>query len=197
MTDTFGRGFELASPEPEPESQPQPQRIQFPADFEAFFREHKDTFFRIAVNRLHDPRDADEALSDAALVMYRKWERILAHPKPIALAHRILDNKITDFYRRTARTAGREQSLTERPDSSYLMDLRSSDRLDRALEKLRRLAPAQAQCWEMNKLSGLTYAEIGTRLGMTEGAAKTNGAKGHKRMKDLLSELPDEEKGDS
>lgn len=195
MTDTFGRGSELVNPEPEPESQP--QRVKLPTDFDAFFRGHKDTFFRIAVNRLHDPRDADEALSDAALVMYRKWERILAHPNPIALAHRILDNKITDFYRRTARTAGRERCLTERPDSSYLMDLRSSDRLDRALDELRRLAPTQAQCWEMHKLNGLTYAEIGTHLGITEGAAKTNGSKGHKRMKYLLSELPDLEKGDS
>ncbi|MGW1659176.1 RNA polymerase sigma factor [Streptomyces atratus] len=195
MTDTSGRGYDLANPEPEPERQPEP--VKLPPDFDVFFRQNKDTFFRIAVNRLHDPRDADEALSDAAMVMYKKWERILAHPNPIALAHRILDNKLTDFYRRTARTAGREQCLAERPDSSYLMDLRSDDRLDRALEELRRLAPLQAQCWEMRKLHGMPHAVIGAHLGITEGAAKTNSSKGHKKMKCLITELPDVEKGDS
>ncbi|MFJ8871298.1 RNA polymerase sigma factor [Streptomyces sp. NPDC102473] len=195
MTDTFGQGSDLVNPEPEPEPGLQPTAL--PLDFEAFFRQNKDTFFRIAVNRLHDPRDADEALSDAALVMYKKWERILAHENPIALALRILDNKLTDFYRRTARMAGREQSLTDRPDSSYLMELRSGDLLDGALEELRRLAPLQAQCWEMHKLHGMTHAEIGTHLGITEGAAKTNTSKGHKKMKCLITELPDTEKGDS
>ncbi|WP_405689408.1 hypothetical protein [Streptomyces sp. NBC_00057] len=87
MTDTFGREYDLANPEPEPDPEPEP--VKLPPDF--------DAFFRIALNRLHDPRDADEALSDAAMVMYKKWERILAHPNPIALAHRILDNKLTDF----------------------------------------------------------------------------------------------------
>ncbi|MFF1847079.1 RNA polymerase sigma factor [Streptomyces sp. NPDC058217] len=195
MSDTFGRGYELVDPEPGPETQPGP--VKLPLDFEVFFRQNKDAFFRIAVGRLHDSRDADEALSDAALVMYKKWERILAHPNPIAMAHRILDNKITDFYRRTARYAGREQSLTDRPDSSYLMEMRSVDKVDRALEELRRLAPQQAQCWEMHKVDGLAYAVIGKHLGISEGAAKTNASKGHKKMKGLIRDLPDMEKGDS
>ncbi|GAA2948380.1 MULTISPECIES: RNA polymerase sigma factor [Streptomyces] len=77
------------------------------------------------------------------------------------------------------------------------MELRSGDLLDGALEELRRLAPLQAQCWEMHKLHGLTHAEVGARLGITEGAAKTYSSKGHKKLKCLLTELPDMEIGDS
>ncbi|WP_331739757.1 sigma-70 family RNA polymerase sigma factor (plasmid) [Streptomyces goshikiensis] len=191
--DPFGQEYDLIEPEPE--------RALFPIDFEVFLRQHKDSFFRIALGRLRDPRDADEALQDASLIMYKKWEPILAHPNPIALAHKILSNSITDFYRRNARRGARERSLAERPDTFYLpedlMWLRPTDRLDRALEALRQIAPLQAECWEMHHRDELPYAEIAIRLGITEGAAKTNASRGKTKLKALLRELPDTEKGDS
>ncbi|WP_327310092.1 sigma-70 family RNA polymerase sigma factor (plasmid) [Streptomyces sp. NBC_01298] len=187
--DPFGQERDLVEPEPE--------RASFPIDFDVFLRNYKDSFFRIANGRLRDPRDADEALQDAAMIMYRKWERILAHPKPIKLAHKILDNSITDFYRRNARRGDREQSLTELPDTTHLIHLRSGDRLDRALEALRQLAPLTASCWEMHHRDELPYSEIGERLGISEGAAKTNASRGKTKLQALLTELPDTEKGDS
>ncbi|MFF8610982.1 RNA polymerase sigma factor [Streptomyces sp. NPDC015346] len=189
MNDSFGQGYDLIEPDPE--------RAVLSVSFEAFFRQHKDKFFRIALNRLVDPRDADEALSDAALVMHKKWERILAHANPMAMALRILDHKIIDFYRARARHAGREQALTERPDASYLMDLREQDRLDRALEALRKISPQQAQCWEMHKLLGESYSDIAEHLGISYGAAKTSASRGQRKLKALLAELMDTEKGDS
>ncbi|MGW1768592.1 RNA polymerase sigma factor [Streptomyces sp. NPDC002073] len=89
MNNDFGQEYDLIEPEPEPEP------AVFPLDFEVFLRQHKDAFFRTALGRLRDPRDADEALQDAAMTIYRKWERILAHPKPIALAHKTSGIKIT------------------------------------------------------------------------------------------------------
>ncbi|MET9438990.1 RNA polymerase sigma factor [Streptomyces sp. NPDC006551] len=189
MNDTFG---------PWPDTiEPDPERAALPVSFDAFFRQHKDRFFRIALHRLRDPRDADEALGDAGLTMHKKWERILAHANPMAMAMRILDNKITDFYRARARHSGRELALTERPDTSYLMELREQDRLDRALEALRKIAPQQAQCWEMHNVLGDSYADIAEHLGITPGAAKTNAFKGKNKLRALLTELLDTEKGDS
>ncbi|MFC7794145.1 RNA polymerase sigma factor [Streptomyces cinereoruber] len=188
MNDPFGQGPDLIEPDPE--------RARLDVSFDAFFRQHKDRFFRIALRRLVDPRDADEALSDAALVMYRKWERILAHAKPMAMAMRILDNKITDFYRARARHAGRELRLAERPDASYLIELRDQDRLDRALEALRKISPQQAYCWEMHKLLGESYEDIARDLDISYGAAKTAASRGHKKLKAFLAELLETEKGD-
>ncbi|MFC5855897.1 hypothetical protein ACFPZI_30220 [Streptomyces chlorus] len=113
---------------------------------------------------MRDPHDADEALMDAAVVMYRKWPRILAHANPIALAHRILDNAITDFYRRRARTAGREVSHAElsyadMPTADDLMLLRGHDRLDRALADLDQRAPLQANCVRLRYLTELDFTE--------------------------------------
>ncbi|MFG2717906.1 RNA polymerase sigma factor [Streptomyces sp. NPDC048416] len=190
MNDAPGQEYHLIEPDPE--------RPALPPDFDSFFRRHKDEFLRIAQYRLRNLHDADDALMEAALVMHRKAERILAHPNPIALAHRILNNAIVDFYRRRVRISSRERSVAEPPDSAYLTELRGSDRLDRAVEYLRTIAPLQAQCLELHHLAELTYKEIARRLEITENAAKTNACKGKKKLETLMrTDLPDVEKGDS
>ncbi|MEV8529273.1 sigma-70 family RNA polymerase sigma factor [Streptomyces sp. NPDC052000] len=190
MNDASGQEHHLIEPDPE--------RPALPADFDSFFRRHKDEFLRIAQYRLRNLHDADDALMEAALVMHRKAERILAHPNPIALAYKILNNAIIDFYRNRVRISAREHSVAEPPDSSYLTELRGSDQLDRAMEELRKIAPLQAQCLELHHLAELTYKEIALRLEISESAAKTNACKGKKKLEHLmLMDLPDMEKGDS
>ncbi|MFB7036711.1 RNA polymerase sigma factor, partial [Bacillus altitudinis] len=85
--DPFGQGADLFEPDPE--------RPVLDATFEDFLRRNKPLFFKVALNRLQDRQDADEALSDASVAMYQKWERIRVHAKPDALAMRILIDKIT------------------------------------------------------------------------------------------------------
>ncbi|WP_405933634.1 RNA polymerase sigma factor [Streptomyces sp. NBC_00827] len=172
-----------------------------PTDFEAFFARHKSEFLRIAGARLRDAHDADEALMEAAVVMYRKWPRVLAHANPIALAHRILETSIIDFYRRRARTADREVTCGELtyadvPTADDLLLLRGHDHLDRALAELDQRAPLQANCVRLRYLAELDFDEIATRLDITRGAAKTNVHLGLKKLNQLIS-LPDTGKGDT
>ncbi|MGW4779978.1 RNA polymerase sigma factor [Streptomyces filamentosus] len=166
---------------------PQPERPQLPKKFDAFIREHKDDFYKTALTRLIDPRDADEALNDAFLLIYQKWERVEAHPKPVAMARFMLSCKIRDFHRSRARLARREQSVAEPPDTSYLDEMGHQDSLGRALEELRTSSPRQADCWEMHKILGKTYDEIARELDITSGAAKTSASKAQARLKELLT----------
>ncbi|GHB68164.1 hypothetical protein GCM10010377_68850 [Streptomyces viridiviolaceus] len=172
-----------------------------PTDFEVFFARHKSEFLRIAGARLRDPHDADEALMDAAMTMYRKWPRILAHANPIALAHRILDAAIIDFYRRRARTTDREitcgqLAYADVPTADDLLHLRGHDRLDRVLADLEQRAPLQANCVRLRYLAELDFGQIATRLGITPGAARTNVHLGLKKLHDLMG-LPDTGEGDT
>ncbi|MDQ0994716.1 RNA polymerase sigma factor [Streptomyces sp. V3I7] len=174
---------------------------ELPTDFEAFFSQHMGEFIRVAGARTRNPHDADEVLMDAAVVMYRKWERILAHPNPIALAHRILEGAIVDFYRRRARTADREVSYGELtyadvPTADDLLLLRGHDRLDRALAELEQRAPLQASCVRLRYLAELGFAEIAARLDITSNAAKANVHLGLKNLNRLI-DLPDSGKGKS
>ncbi|MFG3552705.1 RNA polymerase sigma factor [Streptomyces sp. NPDC047725] len=172
-----------------------------PTDFEAFFARHKSEFLRIAGARLRDPHDADEALMEAAVVMYRKWPRILAHANPIALAHYILDSAITDFYRRRARTAGREITYAQLayadvPTTDDLLLLRGHDRLDRALAELEQRAPVQATCVRLRYLAELDFDQIALRMGITPGAARANVHLALKKLSHLMG-LPDTGEGDT
>ncbi|MGW3118490.1 RNA polymerase sigma factor [Streptomyces sp. NPDC001107] len=174
---------------------------ELPTDFEVFFSRHKGEFLRVAATRTRNSHDADEAVMDAAVVMYRKWPRVLAHPNPIALAHRILENAIADFYRRRARTADREISYGELsyadvPTADDLLLLRDHDQLDRALADLDRRAPLQANCVRLRYFAELGYSEIATRLDITLNAARTNVHLGLKNLNHLIG-LPDPEKGKS
>jgi RNA polymerase sigma-70 factor (ECF subfamily) len=164
---------------------------ELPTDFEAFFTRYKPEFLRITGARLRDPHDADEALMDAAVVMYRKWSRILVHPNPIALAHRILDSAIIDFYRRRTRMTNREivygeLTYADVPTVDDLLFLRGHDRLDRALAELDQRAPLQASCVRLRYLTELDFGEIATRLSITPGAAKTNVHLGLKKLAHLI-----------
>jgi RNA polymerase sigma-70 factor (ECF subfamily) len=172
-----------------------------PTDFEAFFSRYKSEFLRVAGARTRNPHDADEVLMDAAVVMYRKWPRVLAHPNPIALAHRILESAVVDFYRRRARTADREVSYGELtyadvPTADDLLLLRGHDRLDRALAELEQRAPLQATCVRLRYLAELDFTDIGARLDITPNAARANVHLGLKNLNRLIG-LPDPGKGKS
>ncbi|MEV8311833.1 sigma-70 family RNA polymerase sigma factor [Streptomyces flavidovirens] len=191
MNDSSGQGSDLT----------QPAELQA---FGVFFAKHKEEFLRIAVRRLRNLHDADEALMDAGIQMCRKWPRIEAHPNPLALAHTILRTAITDFYRKRARHTSREVSI---PGTSYtayadtptvddILTLRGYDRLDRALDRLRARAPQQAECVRLRYLEDQTLDEIADQLSITKEAAKANIQKGRKNLQALM-DLPEPGKGDS
>lgn len=189
MNDPFGKERDLVGPDPEPPG--------LDPRGEDFFREHLDTFMRIATYRLRNLHDAEDAVMNAVLTMHRKIERILAASNPIGLAVKILQDAITDHCRRCVRLADYEHLVPEIPTSSYLMELGRYDQLDRAMEELEIVSPLQAQCVQLHDLIGLSYAQVAKIVGITENAAKTNACRGRKHLTELMhAELP-KEKGDS
>ncbi|MCM2393915.1 RNA polymerase sigma factor [Streptomyces albipurpureus] len=174
---------------------------ELPVDFEAFFALHKKEFLRVAGSRLRNLHDADEALMEAAVVMYEKWPDILAHANPIACAFSIVNARAIDFYRQRIRRASRELPYdeiahTDRPTVDDLLILRGHDSLDRALARLEQRAPVQANCVRLRYLADLSFEEVAARLGITKGAAKTNVHLAVKKLQALM-DLPPAGKGNS
>ncbi|CAL9675201.1 RNA polymerase sigma factor [Streptomyces sp. enrichment culture] len=188
MTDPSGKEHDLVGPDPEP-SGIDPQN-------ELFFRDHMDTFMRIAVYRLRNRHDAEDAVMNAVLIMHRKIERIRAADNPTGLAIKMLQNSITDYSRRSIRLATHEHLVPDTPTSSTLMELGRYDQLDRAMEALEVLSPLQAQCVQLHFLCELPYAQVAEIAGITANAAKTNAHRGRKQLMVLLTELA-KEKGAS
>lgn len=155
------------------------QSAELDHQFARFFAEHKDNFLRIAMGRLRNVHDADEALMDAAVQMHRKWPRIKAHPNPEALAYTILKAAVADFFRRRARHAEREVPVSgtayaDTPTVDDILALRGYDGLDRALASLAERAPKQAECVRLRYLDEKEFDEIATYLNITKQAATTN-----------------------
>lgn len=188
MTDPFGKEHDVVDPDPEP--------IGITAQSDRFFREHMDIFMRIAVYRLRNRHDAEDAVMNAVLDMHRKIERIRAASNPTALAIKMLQDSITDYSRRSVRRADREHLVSEVPAGVTLMELGRHDQLDRAMEALEVLSPLQAQCVQLHVLCELPYAQVAEIVGTTATAAKTNAHRGRKQLMELLKELA-KEKGDS
>lgn len=166
-----------------------------PADFEVFFTQEQKRFLAYARSRLRSHHDAEEAVLEAGHRMYAKWERILAHANPPALAYRILRNVVADYWRRLARR-DHELPVAEPPDTAHLQELRSHEDLDLALDRLEAAAPLQAQCVRLWHLVGLSYEQISERLNTTPGAAKTSVSLGVQRLKEIMNS-PTEGEGES
>jgi len=189
MNDPSGKEPDLVGPDPEP--------FGIDPQGELFFREHMDTFMRIAMYRLRNLHDAEDAVMNAVLIMHRKIERIRVAAKPTALAIKMLQDSITDYSRRNVRRADYEHLVPEMPTSSYLMELGRYDQLDRAMEALEILSPVQAQCVQLHIVAGMPYAQVAEIVGITESAAKTNAFRGRKQLSDLMLTELAKEKGDS
>ncbi|MFJ4320585.1 RNA polymerase sigma factor [Streptomyces lavendulae] len=172
-----------------------PDPVEFPAAFEGFFAQNKSAFLRIAGARLRNAQDTEDAVMEASYKIYRKWERILAHQNPRAMAYRILNACLTDFYRRRARMALRDEAARQQPCAAHFTDLRDHAVLDEALEVLEKTAPLQANCVRLRHLADLSYENVATYLDITPGAAKTNVSLGLAKLKDIMN-IPDAGKGD-
>lgn len=177
----------------EPELMP-PAKL--PPCFEAFFAQHQRLFLVVAASRLRDRRDAEEAVMEAGLRMHAKWEQMLSHANPTAFAFKILNGVVRDFYRRQTRYHSREHVVATPPDISYLQELRSHEQLDRAMDKLEKTAPMQANCVRLRYLVELPYDEIAQWLDTTPGAARTSVHHGLQRLRELM-EHPVDGEGDT
>ncbi|UGY93080.1 RNA polymerase sigma factor [Streptomyces gobiensis] len=169
-------------------SEPELSRpAELPADFSAFFEQKQKTFLAQACSRLRSYHDAEEAVLEAGLRIYSKWERILAAENPEALMQKILHGVIVDHWRRMAKRRMRECPLDGVTGSVQLLELRSHDKLDRALEALEVVAPMQAQCVRLHHIVDLPYEEVARRLNISLSAAKTNAHLGRQRLKEIMS----------
>jgi RNA polymerase sigma factor (sigma-70 family) len=159
---------------------------KLPPCFEAFFAQHQRMFLALAASRLRDRRDAEEAVMEAGLRMHAKWERLLSHANPMALAFKILNGVVCDFYRRQAHYYSREHIVAIPPDIPYLQELRSHEQLDRAMDKLEKNAPIQANCVRLRYLVELPYEQIAQWLNTTPGAARASVHLGLQRLRELM-----------
>ncbi|MBK3384661.1 RNA polymerase sigma factor [Streptomyces albidoflavus] len=153
----------------------------YPPDYDQFMREHHAQLMRLSIQRMRTVDDADDALQEAAVRIFKKWEIVSAHPNPVALAREIVRKSCASHYRKIAaeerrvaryvRTLGQGQPVTTADD---ILALRGMERLDRAWAALEERAPRQAECVRLRYTEEMTNAEISVELGITVNAVKSS-----------------------
>ncbi|MEV2255914.1 sigma-70 family RNA polymerase sigma factor [Streptomyces sp. NPDC050147] len=176
----------------EPEDQPMRGR-----GYEDFIRDHMPEFMRIAVQRLRNLHDADDAVMEAVLQIHAKWPRVEAHANPSALAKRMVHNAAVDFYRKRSRHDARHTTIVDRAiDADTLMEMRGYAPLDDAWAVLAERAPRQAECIRQRYYEGKTNTEIATDLNIAPNSVATNIHLGLKTLHTLMN-LTSGDKGDN
>jgi RNA polymerase sigma-70 factor (ECF subfamily) len=178
--------------------------VDEPADMEAFLRSVERRGFLMARVALGNEDDALDALQDAMLRLVQRYaSRPPAEWRP--LFYRILQNRITDTYRRRRIGAWLEgwrghrradddddadpvQAL-EDPAPGDPERLVAGERRGAALMKALEQLPARQQqafmlrCWE-----GMSTAEAAQAMGCTEGSVKTHYFRALNALRERLEE---------
>lgn len=119
---------------------------------------------------LHPDEVADLA-QDAVLIALRKAESFRSGIILDAWLYRIVGLEMRNFLRRRRRRSTVELSETEHASSNN-EGIDDFERRDRILGSLARLHAKFAVVIRLHKIEGLSFAEVGARIGVTENTAK-------------------------
>lgn len=157
-----------------------PEDFAYPPDYDQFMREHYPQLMRLSIQRMRTVDDAGDALQEAAVRIFKKWEIISAHPNPVALAREIVRASCASHYRKIAaedrKVAKYVRTNLGQPVTTAddILALRGMERLDRAWAALEERAPRQAECVRLRYTEEMNNAEIAVELGISVNAVKTS-----------------------
>ena len=138
--------------------------------------------------------DADDAMQEALLVVWKKWDRVIQHPNPQALVLRIAIHAAHDTLRRKARQGRHflpEPVAPEFPDATptVVQRIAEAEQDKEVLAAIAKLPGNQATAMLMHAVEELPYAEIASALGCRESTVRKHVARARAKLRTLLSHL--------
>ena len=170
-------------------------------ELEAFLASVEKSAFHIARLATRDGDEALDIVQEAMIKLVRKYaSRPAAEWKP--LFYRILNNGVTDWYRRRAvrnkvmafLPTGREEDfdpIAHAPDPAGQTPLEAL-RIDAAMDALGvavgELPRRQREAFLLRNLEGLDVAETAAAMGCSAGSVKTHYSRAVHRLRELLGD---------
>ena len=134
--------------------------------FHTDFLSLSDTLYRVAFYILEDMQEAEDALQELFLKLWKTRDRLDEVQSPKAYCIRLLKNICMDRMRKAARTSFPEHlpEVETPPLQDEQFDARM--RLDKVLEAVKALPDRQRKVLVLRTIEGLSYEEIAARTGM-------------------------------
>jgi RNA polymerase sigma-70 factor (ECF subfamily) len=164
------------------------------SSYDALIRPIQDQMLRSIWRITQVAEDAEDALQESLILIWKRWARIERHPRPQALILRICVNCACDVLRARLRRRSREKALVD-PNLMHAKDcpveqqVHGQELRDDISRALLRLPSRQAMAVSMRYLLELPYEEIGDALGCSETTARVHVNRAHKTLSRLLAHL--------
>ncbi len=147
------------------------------AAFEALVDEYERKLLRFAWRTLGDRQDAEDIVQDT---LVQAWRSLSALNEPAAFGtwiYRMASNRCTDVLRRRAARpsdASDPDDMGHHPDGAVSVErsVEARTALDHFTEVLQTLSSEQRVTWVLHQMEGLSYAEVATTLGISEGSVR-------------------------
>lgn len=159
--------------------------------FEQIYRMHLDAVFRFCLLQLRDRDAAEEVTADVFSKALAAYARVRPDEKVITWLLSIARNRVVDHYRATTRRQrlavllGRQAAPIR--DPAQVTEIR--DELARAAAAVSRLDHRRRVLVGLRVAAGLSYAEIGEVMGMSETAARVATFRALERVREALKEI--------
>jgi len=164
------------------------------AFYERYLQPLESRMLRAVWRVVRDPELARDALQDALTVLWKRRERVRAHPNPEALVLRVCLNAAVDAlrkdmrYRRSAQAAAPAHELPG-PEPGPMTQLERSELEAQVLRAISRLPPKPAVAVMMRVVEEQPYPAVAEALGCSETTARIHVMRGRARLCRMLAHL--------
>ena len=169
-----------------------------PHFYERIIEPINDRMIRSVWRITRNAQDAEDAMQNALLVIWKRRHRIARHAVPHALVLKICAQAACDVARRRARDRRNIEpdDAGDRVADQALSppeDLASRELCGEIVRAINRLTRSQAVAFTLRVFERLPYDEIAAALGCSEATARKHVEHARSRLRDLLSKYaPDQ-----
>ncbi|MFD9692315.1 RNA polymerase sigma factor [Kitasatospora sp. NPDC059088] len=163
---------------------------RLPVDFAAFFLREHPGWLRYAHQRLQHRPDAEDAIQDAGVALFKVWDRALSSSDLDAFSFKVVKDAVADTLRARARAEAKKVRLAAQPEAAdtsqaEMERLAYLDAFNRALAVYARDYPVQAEVVRLRQ-TGMSYQEIGAATGLAHTTARTYYSLGRRALQYML-----------
>jgi len=163
-------------------------------EYERLIAPIEDRMMRTVWRVIRDPNEVDDAFQEALLTVWKRWDRICAHPNPQALVVQICIHAAHDALRRKVRRAKRFESgaiLENVVDSSpsAAQNISSAEVEPEVLRAIGGLPKNQARAILMHTVEEIPYGDIAAAMDCREVTVRKHVARARAKLRTLLSHL--------
>lgn len=168
-----------------------------PTAFSKFYREHAQPLLIYTTRRVYDVDTAFDLVSETFAKAFLKRRTFRGHTDAEAGAwlYAIASREIGQYFRRSAvhkkamRRLNMETPLVTEDDEARILELAELDPLRSVVrEELEKLSSGQREALQLRIVDDMDYAEVATRLEISEEAARARVARGLRALASALGQ---------